>query len=678
MRTEQTTLTDLFKTSIQFKIPIYQRTYDWTRQNARQLYDDIVRVGSAQQERYHFLGAITCVTLPKPIRDNVTPYQLIDGQQRITSLLLLLRALRDVHGEDLPFNDAIINELLFNPHEGKSGKYYKIDMFEDDDRAFREIMEAGSTTSSGNMESNFRHFTEWLKGKDPVPVWYGIKSLSAVVIKLETKDDAQAIFESMNSTGRALSDTDMIQNYMLMAMDADNQKKIYESYWRPMEMQLADGNSREFDEFLRSYLMMKRKESVPKERVYVKFKEYMAEHPREEEIKEIYKHSAYYAEILGVSRQRGALERELENIRHQNTSIANPLLMNVLADYDNGNLGREDAKSVLRLIDSYLLRSYVCGTSKGGNKILPRLIAEIDPTKYVESFEEALMEKTKTSRFPRDATFKDNLGRFPLYMSKAICKYVLIRLEEGRGKGQLKPESLEIEHIMPQGHTEEWQKDLGERWDEVHDRYLHTIGNLTLTTPDGNQEMSNSGFLAKREIYKKSRLDMTKDLVKYEKWDEEEIKGRMTQLTEAASRLWQCPKGYDQPYPEEDQLEEEYLEWTEVSELWYALKKEIQSSCAEMRFHMTRVYGAFRLPVDGGTRDVGVCSIQALHSKLYLIYNTKIGDRIIEPSRFVHDVSKKGIIGVGDLRSTITSEDDIERAADLVKILYETKLEKHS
>ena len=593
MHTEQTTLIDWLKTSIQFQIPIYQRTYDWTRQNARQLYDDIVRIGSAQQERYHFLGAITCVTLPKPIRDNVTPYQLIDGQQRITSLLLLLRALKDVHGEDLPFNDAMINELLSNPHEGKNGKYYKMDMFEDDDRAFREIMEAGSTTSSGNMETNFKHFAEWLKEEDPVPVWYGIKSLSAVVIKLETRDDAQAIFESMNSTGRALSDTDMIQNYMLMGMDTDNQKKIYESYWRPMEMQLVDGNSREFDEFLRSYLMMKRRESVPKERVYVKFKEYMADRRREEEIKEIFRHSAYYAEILGVSRQHGSLEAELGNIRHQNTSIANPLLMKVLADYDNGNLDREDAKSVLRLIDSYLLRSYVCGTSKGGNKILPRLIAEIDPARYAESFEKALMEKTKTARFPRDATFKDNLERFPLGTSKAICKYVLIRLEEGRGRAQLKPESLEIEHIMPRNPDPEWQKDLGERWDETHDRYIHTIGNLTLTPADSNKEMSNSRFLDKREVYRESLLTMTRDLARYEKWGEEEIRRRMTQLAEAACRLWPCPKGYDQHYPDEDQMEEEYLEWTEVSELWHALKKEIQSSCERMRFHMTRVYGTF-------------------------------------------------------------------------------------
>ena len=677
MQAEQATLIDFLRTNIQFQIPIYQRTYDWMRQNVRQLYDDIVRTGSAEQERYHFIGAITCVILPKPIRDSVTRYQLIDGQQRIASLLLLLRALRDAHGETTRFNGAMINELLFNTHEGEGGTYYhKMVMFDDDGRALREIMEGGSTAGSGNMAANFRHFVEWLGKEDPDQVWYGIKSLSAVVIKLETKDDAQAIFESMNSTGLDLSDTDRIQNYMLMGKEPYWQERVYKDYWSPMERRLGEGDNRKFDEFLRSYLMMKREEPIAKGKAYAKFKEYMAGRDKDKEIKDVFKHSKYYAEILGTSKRSHALEREIRNIRHQNTSIANPLLLKVLADYDDRKINKDDAKAVLQLIDSYLLRSYVCGTSKGGNKVLPRLIVDIDPARYIESFEKALMEKLATARFPRDATLKDHLGRYPLYMSRAVCKYVLVRLEEGRGKGRLDPDSLEIEHIMPQTLTTEWKDGLGEKWEETHERYVHTIGNLTLT--ESNQEMGNSQFSEKKATYGNSWLHMTKRLVKHEKWDEDEIRKRMAQMVESAIKLWPCPKGYDQPYMEEDPLEEEYLERTDMADLWHDLKKEIQSSCTGIRFHMTRVYGAFRLPVDGMTREVGICSIEALRNKLYLTYNTKIGDGIIESSEFVRDVSKAGTLPVGNFRSTITSEDDIKRTVDLVRILYEDKSKRRS
>ena len=680
MQTELTTLTDLLRANMQFQIPIYQRTYDWTRQNVRQLYDDIIRAGSPEQEHYHFIGAITCVVLPKRIHENVTPYQLIDGQQRITSLLLLLRALRDVHGEKTRFSDAMINDFLFNPHEEKGGKYYKMVLLDDDDRTFREIMEDGSTTASGNMAANFRHFAEWLGKEDLERVWYGIKSLSAVVIKLETKDDAQAIFESMNSTGLNLTETDMIQNYMLMAGEPSWQKSVYESYWRPMERRLSERDSREFDEFLRSYLMMRRKTFIPKRKVYAEFKKYMAGRDRDEEIRNIYRYSEYYAEILGATKQSHALKREIRNIRYQDTTVANPLLLKILADFDGRTVNAEDAKAVLRLLDSYLLRSYVCGTVKGGNKVIPKLISDMDTARYVESFEKALMEMPTTAKYPRDATFRDYLGRFPLYTSRAVCKYVLVRLEEKRGKGPLDFNRLEIEHIMPQSLTKEWKEDLGERWTETHDRYLHTIGNLTLT--ESNRDLSNYRFSEKRALYGDGLLLMEKDLAKREKWNEDAIRERMTQLVETAVDLWPYPKGYDQPSteeepPDEEYLEEEYLERTDVADLWHGLKKEIQSSCAGMRFHMTRVYGAFRLPVGGMTKEVPTCSIIAFRSKLFLRYSTKIGDGIIKPSSFVQDISHLGS-SFGDLRSTIASEDDIKRAVDLVRMLYEAKSKKRN
>lgn len=655
---------------IQFRIPIYQRTYDWAVQNIKQLYDDIVMVGRAKEERYHFIGAITCVQLEKRISDNVTKYLVIDGQQRITSLMLLLRALREVHG-GAPKKDAVINRLLFNENEERDGPYYKMVMLCEDDRAFREIMEKGSTSESGKVATNFRNFVEWLRNEDADSVWYGIKALSSVVIKLKDKDNAQAIFESMNSTGLDLSETDMIQNYMLMANDTEWQKKIYEQYWSPMEQLLGGRDSLDFDEFLRSYLIMRSEVSIPKKKVYREFKAYMNGRDRETEIGEMRMYSKYYAEIIGISGHQHALSQEIANIRNQDTNVANPLLLKVLADFYNEKVSVKDAKDVLRLADSYLLRSYVYDTHKNANKIFPTLIPEIVSDGYA-NLERALMAKT-ANRFPRDAPFKDRLAGFPLYRSKAICKYILVRLEEGQGRGRLDPSSFEIEHIMPQNLSPEWKDELGEAWSETHERYLHTIGNLTLT--DRNQEMGNDKFADKKKTYKESMIKMTRELAGYEQWNEDAIRKRTELLVKKAVDLWKCPEGYDEDRSEADDAEDEYLDSTDQAPLWHELKKAIEASCTGVRFYMTSVYGAYRLPVGAGERGVGICALEARRTKIHLTYNTKISDGVITPSGFVYDISGKGHYSVGDLRSTITSKNDIEKAVELVRAVWDSKLE---
>ena len=219
MDAEKTTLAELLKKDIQFQIPIYQRTYDWSRPQIQQLYEDIVYAGSSEQGQYHFIGAITCVTLDKSINEDVTPYQLIDGQQRITSVMLLLRALKDMCGEKTTLKESGIKRFLFNAEKSPSDKYYyKMKLFDEDDRSFTEIMKKGYTIKEGNdnIEANFKYFKTRLKKDDPERVLSGIKRLSVVFIKLEEDDNPQAIFESMNSTGLDLTPTDMIQNYMLM------------------------------------------------------------------------------------------------------------------------------------------------------------------------------------------------------------------------------------------------------------------------------------------------------------------------------------------------------------------------------------------------------------------------------------------------------------------------------
>ena len=632
----------------------------------QQLYEDIVHAGSSKQGQYHFIGAITCVTLGKSITEDVNTFQLIDGQQRVTSVMLLLRALKDMCGEKTALKESGVKRFLFNVEEDPNGKhYYKMKLFDEDDRSFMEIMENGHTINKGNdnIEANFKYFKTRLKKNDPEHVLSGIKRLSVVFIELEEKDNPQAIFESMNSTGLDLTPTDMIQNYMLMNSNPDWQQKIYKEYWHPMELKLNEFGGGTFDEFLRDYIIMKLEMFVSEKNVYSKFKEYMKDiGSKDEEIKEIYKFSEYYAEIIGPQNKFRDIQKEMQNIRKQGTGVANSLLLKILADKESGIRSAEDTKTVLQLLDSYLLRSYVAGTIKGVNKTLPTRISKID------SIVEWLV---KHGNYPSDAKFKDNLERVPLYRNKAVCKYILGRLEQGADRIGIDLDSLEIEHIMPQNPSKEWIDDLGDEWREVYEKYIHAIGNLTLT--ESNQDMSNSRFSDKRHVYSTSRIKMTNKLSKHEEWGEQEIKDRAKHLIDGAVRMWPYPKGYDQSVSENDYTESEYLGNTNVIDMWHVLKKKILEAFPKMRFHMTSVYGAFTISA-GGKRKT-VCSIEARKNKIYLTYNVKIKDEVITPSGFMQDVSQVGHYSLGDLRSVIHYEEEFDEVLSIVRTAYDFKLQ---
>ncbi len=671
MDADWTTLTKMLKASLQFRVPIYQRTYDWTKENMRQLFDDVVKAGRDKKQRYHFIGAITCVPMRTRIGE-VEKYQLIDGQQRITSLMLLLRALKDAPNR-IEATDGKINQILFNTDEKDDGTtYHKMILLDDDDRAFREIMRSGTANKSSNIAANFRSIATWLRDEDADSIWYGIQSLSAVMIKIYEKDDAQAIFESMNSTGLNLSPTDMIQNYMLMAKDPVWQKRVYNEYWLPMEKRFSE-NGREFDEFFRCYLMKENKEFVSTSNVYREFKKHMAGRERDEEIREIERHSEYYAIMGAPSDSNHELKREILNIWRQGANVANPLLLRIIADHDEGIVSREDAQRILQLVDSYLVRSHVCGTLKGGNKFFPDLIKRIDEKRYTKSIEEALVPKAVTRRFPSDETFGNQLEHFPLYMSRAVCKYVLFRLENGRSKEQMDWDDIEIEHIMPQALSDTWKSDLGAGWRDLHEKYIHTIGNLTLTAY--NQELGNKKFAKKREIYRKSRILMNRYIADTEKWTGDEIRRRAKLLAGEAVKLWTRPEVSDD-IMEDDTMEpsdreEELLEWMNVPGLWRALKKDILSACPGTTFHMTRWHAVFRIPTDGKIKGLPVCNLIPRKNKAVIWYNFQKAGRTTQPPEFGKYIPT-GHEAVGYL-FTVASEADIVEAVMLAKAVWDSK-----
>ncbi len=689
LQTNHTTLNKILEPNVQFKIPIYQRTYDWDKKHCKQLYDDIVKVGNAKQEQFHFIGATTYVSETTTPDVGVSCYKVIDGQQRLTTLLLLLRALRESLDKSTEHvTEQKINQLLFNGTESKDGiNYYKLMLTEDDDKILKDIMKDGNSESSNNITANFKYFISRLHedGINPDIIWRGIRKLTIVEILIDEKDNAQAIFESMNSTGLDLSETDMIQNYLLMSGNSEWQKTIYREYWHPMEKRFGEEQNEHLEDFIRNYLTMHRGKIVSKREIYEYFKTHMINRDKEEEIKKMHKYSEYYANLIGIpqppsnnpkeQKDLKYLKKVIKHIYSQDTNVANSLLLKLLADHADKIITEEECVQAFILIDSYLLRCHVCDMSKGGNKAFPEIIPKIIESDYVKSIEKALMSKAGNRKFPRDVTFRENLERLPLYMNRTMCKYMLVRLEHEKSKETSDPDNLTIEHVMPQTLTDEWKNELGRNWEDKHEKHLHTIGNLTLTAY--NPVFGNMSFSYKRTGYEKSNVMLTREISEHTNWDDVKIKERTRLLSEQAVKLWKCPTGYDSEGKDQEFIrdneayEDEYLEGKNI-ELWNKMKEKIQSSCDGLIFRMTTLYGTFRLPTTASKSSV-ICSLEARRNKITIIYNTKLGDKILSPSGFVRDISNIGHFGSGHLSSTIMSEEDIGKAVNLVKIIYENK-----
>lgn len=651
-----------------YKVPIYQRKYNWGREHCKTLYDDIVNIGKDESNLEHFLGSITCVTESNSLY--VSKFQIIDGQQRLTTIMLLICALKQSNSS---IKDDVFDQLLFNrPYPDDN---YSLILGKSDDKTFKNILLNKSLEESNNIADNYNYFKKLLSSDiDYEKIWRGIGKLTVVNVTINDKSDAQKIFESMNSTGLDLSETDMIKNYILMPYNESKQTQMYEHYWEPMEQKFQEHDDDTFDEFLRMYLMMMSKKPISKKCVYSSFKKYVMELDKEDVIKSIFEYSQYYSNIIMISPHSSSrLNKIIKYIYDQNASTAHSFLLKVLGDYQSEIIDEDKAVAIFKLIDSYLLRCRVCETGRDSNKTFPELIGKIKNDDYANSIENALMLKTGVRWFPRDIEFRDKLKDLRLYSNQNLCRYILDRLEPD-SKEKVPADDLQIEHIMPKTLSKEWENDLGNNHKEIHEKYLNTIGNLTLT--GNNQKLSNSRFIEKCAIYRHSNIQLTRALAEYSDWSDKRIIARAEFLTNRALKLWECPKEpksicEDMNY--NDEYEYDYLEDRNVSELWEILKKEILT-IKDLEFHMWKHYGTFRLNIQNNS--VGICSIEAHNHQIYLIYNTKIQDEVVKPSKSIDDISQVGHYGTGDLRSIIRSIDDIAESIKHLKAICEYKSAK--
>ncbi len=521
----------------QLVIPIYQRLYSWEKEQCKELWDDIIKIGGNDKMDGHFIGSILYVLDGITHSDNAL--LIIDGQQRLTTITLLLTALRD-HLSDEVKRKEIENHYLINSDKDGDKKFRLILSESDKDTLLSLIDKDRRKPSepSSKIVENFKLFEEWVSNTDKLEtIFKGLEKLMIVEIALEKgKDDPQLIFESMNSKGMELTQTDLIRNYIIMETEVEKQEGFYNKYWRAMEEEFKQ-NKKWFDRFVRHYLTIKTREIPNINKVYVALKDYWQKEGIgiEDLLKDLQKYCRYFCQIVFKKEADKDLNKALGFLVDLERDVIYPLLLELYSDYSDGVLSKADFIPIIALIESYICRRAVCGLGTNSlNKVFPSFTRYIQKDEYFKSLKAHFGYLTEQQRFPNNDEFKDRFIKIDFYKFKKK-KYFFERLENFNRKERVYTHEYTIEHIMPQELTEEWKRDLGENFQEIHNKYLHTIGNLTLT--GYNPEYSNKSFQEKRDMekgFKNSPLRLNQGLRGLESFGEKEIEKRANDLADLA------------------------------------------------------------------------------------------------------------------------------------------------
>ncbi len=539
-----------------------------------------------------------------------------------------------------------------------------------------------SEPSSKIME-NFKLFEEWIrKNTDKLEtIFKGLEKLMVVEISLERgKDNPQLIFESMNSTGKDLTQTDLIKNYILMGLEPEKQEIFYKKYWRAMEEDFKQ-NEKLFDRFVKHYLTIKTGKTPNEKRVYEAFKRYQQERGIETEalLQDLQKYCGFFCQIVFKKEDAKGLNKALSFLVDLEMDVVYPLLLELYSDYKDGVLSKQDFISIIALTESYLCRRAVCGIpSNGLNKFFPSFTKKIDKKQYLKSVEEHFGSLTGNQKFPNDFEFKDSFITKELYgrnkTKKKKTKYFLERLENFDTKEPVNTQECTIEHIMPQTLNLEWERDLGENFQAIHEKYLHTIGNLTLT--GYNKEYNNKPFKEKRDMekgFKQSPLKLNQSLKDLESFDEKEIEKRANDLADLALKIWTYPKldaetlEKYKPKKEKKAYDLSSYKFSSNSrELFDILSKEIRAFDERITEKFNQDYISYMF--DKNFVDIVV---QTKDLKLYL--NMPFNE-LQDEKNLARDMTNKGHLGNGDIEIKLETKEDIPYCLGLIKQALEKQM----
>lgn len=576
---------------IQFVIPVYQRNYDWLIDNCDQLFSDLVKL-SRSNRCSHFFGSIVTSSA-----DSSYNRLVIDGQQRLTTISLLLlagiKAVKDGAieiSEESKIDEAY--EVFLKAKFCNSERKIKLVPIENDRIAYDKIFnEEDSFDEDSKVTRNYRHFYDLLTRKPQAlsfdQLLDAIERLQIISIELDSDDDAQLIFESLNSTGLALTEADKIRNYLLMSLTPEEQHMCFKNYWQKIEQATENQPTK----FLRDYLTIQQQLQRPvrQSNIYYEWKKYMDGHERKEELVKMLDYAHYYQQVTEAKLSTAKLSEKMRHICNIETDVTNVFFIQFLKYASANNLSEDEIFKVIDLVENYLARRIVCNMP--GNALTQVFCAlHKDALKSIEEYSSAnvelgnsysdiltyhIMRRDGNYQLPRDMQFVESIKtRDTYHMLKPFQIFLFERLENSvHGEyndvaTDMKKKDATIEHIMPQTLNGDWKAMLGDNYEEIQDKYLHTFANLTLTGI--NSELSNKPFEIKRdgkkvgnEIYpgyKNSKYRLTKNVTLCDKWTEIELQNRCNEIVATFLRLYPLPQTTFKPLPkpvDEASLDEE-------------------------------------------------------------------------------------------------------------------------
>ncbi len=701
MKATEAKLLDFLKKSPQFVIPIYQRTYSWTEKECRQLWDDVMRCGSSDRIAVHFVGSIVYIESGLSQVTHQAPLLVIDGQQRLTTVSLLLAALAVAVGDAEPFDGfskrKIKNYYLVNPEEDGE-RHFKLLLSQTDKGSLTAIVGDGEEPPNPSLriKANFESFRGWIVGGkvDLATVCRGLAKLVVVDVALtRDQDNPQLIFESMNSTGKELSQADLIRNFILMGLEPGLQTRLYEQFWRPMEIDFGqEAYTTHFDAFMRHFLTVKTGEIPNISAVYDAFKEHArssrADGTSEKAhiealVREIRDYARHFCAMALGTEPDSELKAAFHDLRELRVEVAYPFLLELYRDYRADILPKADLLAAVRLIEAYVFRRAICAIPTNSmNKTFSTFTKALKKDRYLESVQAHFLGLPSYRRFPADEEFHREIQTRDLYNFRSRS-YWLRRLENHGRKERVEVDEYTIEHILPQNQnlSARWRETLGPEWERIQQTWLHTLGNLTLTAY--NADYSDRYFAEKRDMpdapdkgLRHSPLRLNQGLGALDIWDETTIKARAAKLAERAVGVWQAPSLpediLDAYNPKTDLAtgysvdDHPHLLTASLRPVFEAFRKAVLALDPCVSEEFLKLYVAYKA-------ETNFVDVVPQAKRLRLSLNLPFAD-INDPKGLCKDVTDLGRWGNGDVEIGLSNMEELPYVIGLVRQSLERQL----